>query len=256
MKKWLVSLLFFTVNVFAQSSMITKVIDLRYQNADHIIPLVQPLLQNGEEISGSGQTLVVKVLPNTLTQLRTVLHKLDQPPVTFKITIYQGDPDWLDTQNNDSTISTVSTESRSNQLQSQSVTVMNGESAFVSTGQDQPVVSSVSAGWAPGISYDRRMVQNGLLVQPVLQGEQVKLSVRRMRQQDSRVSSQQFDDQQVVTTVMVPLNQWVSLASVQGSQPSASSTTQVIRVGDQFSQNSTLYIKVNVVDGQNSTTED
>lgn len=245
MKKWSFALMFIVITAFAQPTMITKVIQLNYQNADHIIQLIQPLLGDGEQISGSGQTLVVKVTPDTMTQLRAILHKLDQPPVTFQISIYQGDPDWL-SQNGDNDI-TITTPSHSDELQHQTVTVMNGESAFVSTGEDQPVLSSAGIGfWGTGVSYDRRLTQNGFLVEPTLQGQQVKLRIRRIREQDSPVVNQQFDSQQVVTTVMVPLNKWVPLASPQGSEP-VDSSTQIIRAGNQFTQNSTLYIKVNVV---------
>ncbi|MCC5015655.1 MULTISPECIES: type II/III secretion system protein [Legionella] len=249
MKKWFVGLLFLAMNVWADQ-MITKVIELNYQNADNVIRLVQPLLQDGEQITGSGQTLVVKVTPQTLTQLRTVLHKLDQPPVTFEITVFQGDPDWLNQQNDNDMV--ISTSSQSQQRRRQSVTVMNGESAFVSTGEDQPVLSSVGIGfWGTGVSYDRRLVQNGLLVEPVLQGQRVKLTVRRVREQDNQVVNQQFDEQQVNTTVMVPLNQWVPLASAEGDAP-ADSNTIVIRAGNQYTQNSTLYIKVRIVQKESS----
>lgn len=249
MKKWFIGLLFLAMNVWADQ-MITKVIELNYQNADNVIRLVQPLLQDGEQITGSGQTLVVKVTPQTLTQLRTVLHKLDQPPVTFEITVFQGDPDWLNGQNNNDMV--ISTSSQSQQRRRQSVTVMNGESAFVSTGEDQPVLSSVGIGfWGTGVSYDRRLVQNGLLVEPVLQGQKVKLTVRRVREQDSQVVNQQFDEQKVNTTVMVPLNQWVPLASAEGSAP-ADSNTITIHAGNQYSQNSTLYIKVRIVQKESS----
>ncbi|CEK11687.1 type II/III secretion system protein [Legionella hackeliae] len=244
MRKWLLCLFFIATNALALPLM-TKVIQLNYQNADTVIQLVQPLLQDGEQITGNGQTLVVKVTPQTLTQLRVLLNKIDQPPVTFEITIFQGDPDWLSTQNSNTIV--ISTSSQQNQQRRQSVQVMNGQSAFISTGQDQPVISSVGIGWwGPGISYDRRLVQDGLLVEPTLQGQKVKLTVRRIREQDSRVSNQQFDQQQVMTTVMVPLNKWVSLSSPQGDAP-ADSNTEVIRAGDQFQQNSTLYIKVSIV---------
>lgn len=248
MRRWLVLLLFLTSNVMAHP-MITKVIELNYQNAETIVPLIQPLLQDGEQITGSGQTLIVKVSPETLTQLRTVLHKLDQSPVTFRITVFQGDPDWLSTQNDNTIV--ITTPSEANQRRRQSVTVMNGESAFVSTGEDQPVVSSVGVGFWTGVTYERRLVQNGLLVEPELQGQKVKLTIRRVREQNSQISNQQFDEQQVVTTVLVPLNEWVSLASAQGDAP-ADSTTQVYRAGDQFAQNSTLYIKVDIVQKQSS----
>lgn len=97
-----------------------------------------------------------------------------------------------------------------------------------------------------GVSYDRRLKQNGLLVEPTLHRQQVKLKVRRIREQNSPVVNQQFDSQQMVTTVMVPLNKWMPLFSPQGSEPVDSSTI-IIRAGNQFIQNSTLYIKVNPV---------
>lgn len=244
MKKLVLGLLLLVSNVFADQ-LITKVIELHYQNADTVIQMVQPLLQNGEQITGNGQTLIVKVSPETLTQLRTILQKIDQPPVTFEITVFQGNPDWLKSQNSDTTV--ISTSTQTTRQNRQSVQVMNGQSAFVSTGQDQPVISSAGAGWwSPGVTFDRRLVQNGLLVEPVLQGQKVKLTVRRIREQDTAASNQAFNQQQVVTTVLVPLDQWVSLASAEGNAP-VDSSTQIIQVGNQFTQNSTLYIKVHIV---------
>ncbi len=248
MKKWMIGLMLLAVNAFAaQPDMITKVINLQYQNANTIIQLVQPLLQSGEQISGSGQTLVVKVSPDTLTQIRALLHKLDQPPVSFEIAIFQGPPDWLSNQSNNTI--TVGTNSQMNQQRSQSVTVMNGQSAFVSTGQSQPMISSVGVGWQTGVSYNQQLVQNGLLVEPVLQGQQVRLSVKRVRQQDSNVSNQQINQQEVNTTVMVPLNQWVPLSSAQGGEPVTDSSTITFQAGNNFATTSTLYVKVNIIQG-------
>lgn len=254
MKKWIFILWLMASNVLAADAMVTKVIELHYQDAQQVIKLIQPLLQPGEQVTGEGQTLIVKVSPDTLTQLRAVLHKLDQPPVTFEIMIHQGDPNWLATQNSNTIV--ISTPSPTNQRQSQSVMVTNGQSAFVSTGQDQPVVSAVGVGFFTGVSYDRRLVQNGLLIEPLLQGQKVKLTVRRVREQDSNISDQNINEQQVMTTVMVPLNQWVALANAEGDSPNDNDpNTQVISVGNQYSQNSTLYIKVRVVGNQSSGIE-
>lgn len=245
MRKFLLLLWFVSSCTFA-SQMITKVINLTYQQAQTIIQLVNPILQPGEQITGTGQTLIVKVSPETLTQLRVIIHKLDQPPITLQINIYQGDPNWL---NNQSDVNmSISTQSRARQKRSQSVTVMNGESAFVSTGDNQPVVSNVGIGFfGAGVSYQRHLVQNGLLVEPTLQGQQVKLVIRRVRQQNSPASDQAFNEQQVNTTVLVPLNQWVPLASAEGAQPDINPNTRSIHAGPQFSHNSTLYIRVIVV---------
>ncbi|WP_454782909.1 type II/III secretion system protein [Legionella sp. WA2022007384] len=239
---WLISLLLLAHNVFSQT--ITKVIELHYVPVEKVIQLVQPLLQTGEKISGSDQTLVVQVSPETLTQIRTVLHQIDVPPVTFNISIYQGDPNWLSAQNENSV--TYSTNSPAEVKRSQSVKVMNGESAFVSTDQEVPIITAVGAGFFTGIEYQQHQIKNGLLVQPVMRGSQVELKLRRVREQQNPAGGQQFDDQNIDTTLMVPLNKWVSLGSPEGTQDT-DSTSVSYTAGRPFSQQATLYVKVTVV---------
>ncbi len=243
MKKWILILLL-SSSAFA-ANMVTKVIQLNYLQADNVIQLVQPVLGEGEQVSGTGQTLVVKVNPDTLTQIRTILHQVDVPPVSFNVSIYQGDPNWLNAQNKNSVV--YSTQPQSEVVRSQSVNVMSGESAFVSTGEEVPIVTAVGAGFFTGVAYQQRNIKNGLLVQPSLQGSQVKLSLKRVREQVNADGGQQFDNQQVDTTVMVPLNKWVSLGTAEGANNKVASSDTVYSAGRTFSQNSTLYIKVTVL---------
>lgn len=247
MKKWAMIFFFISFSVFADSALISKVIQLQYVDADKVISLVQPLLQEGEAVSGSGQTLVVKVQPDTLTQIRNLLHKIDTPPVTFEVSIYQGPADWL--QNDQSTVSYSTSMSETNMQKSQSVKVMNGESAFVSTDSEAPIVSSVGVGFWTGVNYQQHPIKKGLLVEPTLQGQQVKLKVRRIREDQNQLQgTQQFDSQQTDTTLMVPMNQWVLLSSAEGAvDPDNNNNSVSYSTGNQYSQSSTLYVKVNVV---------
>jgi hypothetical protein len=242
LKRLIYSLVLISTIAFAQS-MISKVIQLQYVQSDKVIQLIQPLLQPNEKISGSGQTIVVNVNPDTLTQIRNLIHQIDVPPVVFNVTIFQGDPEWLSAQNNNDVV--YSTQPPSEVQRSQSVQVLNGESAFVSTGQEVPIVTSVGVGFFTGVDYQQHNIQNGLLVQPTLQGSQVKLMVRRVREQQNAAGGQQFDNQQIDTTIMAPLNKWVSLGTAEGVQDSDSSSTSYT-AGRSFSKNSTLYIKVTV----------
>ncbi len=245
MRAWMIVLLLFANQVFAQE-MLTKVIDLNYVSANQVITLIKPLLQTGEAVSGSGQMLVVKVSPDTLTQVRLVLHKLDQPPTTFQVEIYQGTPDWLNMQQSGGETVTYSTSGEYTQRQSQSVKVLDGAAAFVSTGEDIPVLSAVGVGWSTGVAYQRYNASTGFFVQPHLEGSRVKLTIKRVRQQQNPQNDQQFDNQQLDTTMMVPLGKWVSLGSAEGPD-SPPSTTQTYSAGNKFSHNATLYIKVSVV---------
>lgn len=242
MKKWIFSLLFVAFNAYAQD-LITKVVPLHYVEANQIIRLVKPLLGADEKISGEGQTLVLKVSPQTLTQIREVIRQLDVAPVTFLVEIHQDTPDWLSAQNSNTV--TYSTQPQSETLRNQAVKVSSGESALVATDTEVPIVSAVGVGFYTGIAYQQHQIKNGLLVHPTMQGSQVRLEVKRLREQANPSSNQSFDNQKIDTTLMVPLNKWVMLGSAQGWQKMDSSAT-VYTAGRSFSNNATLYVKVSL----------
>lgn len=241
----IICLFFLTIQVFASQSLMTKVIQLQYISATQAMQLMNALMQPGEQLSGSGHTLVAKVSPQTLTHIREVLHQVDVPPVTFNISVYQGDPQWLSSQNNNSV--TYSTQTQSQMLQNQSVRVMSGNSALVTLDQEAPIVTSIG-GFYSGVTYEQHQVKNGMLVHPVLRGKQVQLTIRRLREQNNPAGGQQFDNQKMETTVMVPLNKWVSLGTTMGAEETDNSSTSY-SAGNTFATQSTLYIRVSIVGG-------
>lgn len=242
MRTWLLGLLLLANQAYSET-MMAKVIPLQYIQANQVIQLIQPLLGADEKVSGSGQTLVVKVNPQTLTQIRDVIRQMDVAPVTFLIEIHQDNPNWLNQQNQNSV--TYSTQPQSETLRNQAVKVLSGESAFVATDAEVPIVSAVGVGFFTGIAYQQHQIKNGLLVHPVMQGSQVKLQLKRVREQANPAGGQAFDNQKVETTLMVPLKKWVSLGSAQGWQKMDSSTT-VYTAGRSFSNNATLYVRVSL----------
>jgi len=228
---------------------IQKVIELHYKSAQEIERLIQPLLQEGDKISGEGNTLVVNVSPKTLTSIRAVLHRIDVPPVSFEVSVYQGTPNWLNNQRAGTKV--ISTQSNKEQQRYQTVQVMSGESAYISTGTNQPFISGVGVGlWTTGVDYERRNVKSGLYVSPSMQGSKVKLTVRKVRDQINNVDNQVVNEQDYMTTMMMPVNQWVALGSAQGQQPEKTGT-RVYTAGNSYGQHSTLYIKVRVKNQRN-----
>lgn len=246
MKKWLFWLLLITGNVFSQD-LNTKVIQLHYLQAEKVIQMIKPLLDEDDKVSGSGQTLIVKATPKTLTQIRYIIHQIDVPPVTFKVSIYQGDPDWLSSQNNHSIV--YSTQPQSEKNRSQSVNVLNGEAAMITNNEEMPIVSSVGVGLFTGIEYEQHQVKNGYLVRPILEGSQVKLTIKRIREQVNPAGGQQFDNQKVDTTVLIPMDKWVLLGNAEGDQEQDKSSISY-SAGQSFSQQSSLYIKVSIMGGR------
>ncbi|MDP1603558.1 MAG: type II/III secretion system protein [Legionella sp.] len=280
MRILMASLLLWAGAAFADSdpsSMITKVIELHYVKASDLIPQLTPLLLPSEVMSGSGSSLIVRVSPTTLTQLRQVIHQLDVPPVVFTISIHQGSGDWLNQQQSEEVYSATSNVEGGN---NQSVNVMSGASAFVSTATERPILSSVSNfGFAPfeepqanqegnnqqqgnnhpgnnqpafnqqqgSVSFEQKKEVQGFYIKPVMQGGKVKLTVRRIRQQANRTNDQASEGQSLTTTTIVPLNKWVKLGDTRqgnnGEQPDSVSYGAT----NSFTNEASIYIRINVV---------
>lgn len=241
-------LLLSTSIVFAQVNtppIITKVITLNYIQAEAVAQELKPLLLPGELLEGKGSSLIVSVSPDTLTRLRTIIQKLDVPPVVFAISIHQGSDDWLNNQGQNDAVYSVS--SRTESGNAQSVRVMSGHSAFISTGNTRPVISSVSGGIFPGVSYEQQHETQGFYVEPVLQGQQVKITISRVRQQADQINNQNSQDQNLETTTMVPLNQWAKLGSAGQSDVSDQPSSTTYSAGNSFVNEAVLYIKIMVV---------
>lgn len=240
MKRCIICLFFVALNATAQP-LISKIIQLHYLSADEALQLIQPLINQEERASGSGQTLVLKVSLNSLTNIRSLLQKVDIPPVIFKVTVYQGDSNWLNEQKDEIYSTSLEYQSPS----TQSVTVMNGQMALVSMDNQVPMVRAIGIGY-PGVIYQQYHVQTGLMVRPVQQGSHVKLFVSRLRQEQNVLRGQQIAAQQMDTVVMAPINKWVYLGTTNGTDVHETSTT-TYSTHSAFIKNSTLYIKVSTV---------
>jgi hypothetical protein len=244
-KKWSWILLFW-VSAVAADSQITKVIPVNNISAEQAEQALKPLLQAGETLSHSGNQLIVNVSPTTLTKIRTILHDLDVSPATLGISVHQDQANWLDS-NTDNVV--YGSNSQSISANSQSVQVSSGSSAFISIGRNVPVVSSVGAGdWNAGVSYERMNTSQGFLVRPQLQGNRVKLQIRRVNDTVNKVNNQEIDSQNIDTTTVIPLNQWVKIGSSAGADlPPHQSSDVLYTAGGNDQNRATLFIKVSVI---------
>jgi len=64
-----------------------EVIDLRYREAQALIPLLQPLLPADARLSGRGFQLIVRAEPATLAEIRRLLPRLDTPPDNLLVSV-------------------------------------------------------------------------------------------------------------------------------------------------------------------------
>lgn len=66
-----------------------EVIQLRYRQADQLIPVLQPLLGRDASISNFQNQLVIRATPAELAQVKRVLAGIDTPPRRLLITVRQ-----------------------------------------------------------------------------------------------------------------------------------------------------------------------
>ena len=219
----LISVCLIACPVLAQS---LEVIDLKYRTAAEVIPVLQPLVEQGGALTGQDYKLFVRASPANLRQLRAALEQIDRKPNQLLVSVRRSTEQEIQLErarvsgtvsNRGADVSVQATESNARDHSSgiASVQVIEGSSAFISSGSDVPIVTSVAAGAgrrpfaAATTSY--RNVSSGFLVTPRVNGTQVVLDIE---QQDERVANGSIQTQRLTTQVSGPLGEWIRLGGV------------------------------------------
>lgn len=219
--------------VFAQS---LQVIDLKYRTAQEVIPVLQPLLEPGGALSGSDYKLFVRASAANVAQLRSVLVQLDRQPRQLLVSVRRATRGVIEREaiagaaviSNQGVGVTVQATDAAVQRQDggvSSVQVLEGNSAYIATGQSVPLVTAIAAGgrrpWiAASTTY--RDVNSGFLVTPRVSGQSVTLDIEQQAQQFG-ANSGTIQSQSLSTQVRGALNQWIPLGGISESSTSQGS---------------------------------
>ena len=150
----LISICLIACPVLAQS---LEVIDLKYRTAAEVIPVLQPLLEQGGALTGQDYKLFVRTSPANLRQLRAALEQIDRKPNQLLVSVRRSTEQEIQREraqvsgtvsNRGADVSVRATESNARDRSSgiASVQVIEGSSALISSGSDVPIVTSVAAG--------------------------------------------------------------------------------------------------------------
>ena len=236
-----------------------EVLPLKYRKSEQVIPVLQPLLGRDSSISGFQNQLVIRATPAELAQLKRVLADIDTMPKRLLITVRQ-DAD-LDRARREAGVSgsigndnaritvpgsssrdggnvsyrdgddrlrgrVVDSQRSSNSSTSQTIQVLEGNSAFINVGESRPVRSrQVVRTVVNGQIVDRvvegteyRDANTGFSVVPRVQGNLVTLDIDPQREtfNDGRRST--INVQRVVTTVSGRLGEWIDLGGINESR--------------------------------------
>ena len=244
---------------FAQATAL-EVITLKYRTAEQVMPVLKPLLDKSGTLSGMQNQLIVRTTTANLAELKQVLATLDAVPRRLMITVRQDA-----TVERDRTRTDVSgrvsaggtsiavgpgsadarggaaenrrgdefirgridnTRSLDAERNAQSLQVLEGNSAFIRTGQSVPVpqrqvVRTIVNGQVVervSNSVEFRDVLTGFYVLPRLAGDRVTLEINPQRDTLARPEQNlppgSVNVQQAATTVSGRLGEWIEVGGV------------------------------------------
>ncbi len=257
------------------------IVELRNRPAEEIIPLIQPMLNADESISGRGFQLILKADAARQPQIRELIGKLDRAPAQLMISVFQGserdvralgiDAE-LNYRNNDTRVhigsstapsggteviigggdthvsgKITSTRSRLRDNPVHRLRISEGSAGYIETGKSIPYFSGqVYRGSGRQIvesSVEYKDVTSGFYVRPRLSGDRVILDISPHRDSLNTSIGGAVNTRRAATTISGPLGEWIPLGGTT-EQASQSSTSPGKRYSTQDRHSETIWIKV------------
>ena len=225
-----------------------QIIDLHYRRAEQVIPILQPLLDPGDALTGMDDKLFVRASPATLSRVMQAIEAVDRPQRQLLITVGQGsvtevaaaDVRGSATISNgevsvgvnrppgsDTSVQVVASGRRqqANMRNVSSVRAIEGMEAYVAVGQQVPFSSTqVTPGWGGPVvtqSTTYRDVSTGFYATARLDGDTITLAISPRQQSWDRAHGGTIHTAGTDSTVTVRLGEWIELGAVRESGSSS-----------------------------------
>ncbi|MBI2993643.1 MAG: hypothetical protein HYY48_05640 [Gammaproteobacteria bacterium] len=275
-----------SVGAAAQAeSMILEVIPLQYQTLDNVIPVIQPLLVEGGTVTGMNNQLVVRTTPGNLDEIKQVLAEIDRKMRRLLISVNQdaarsaneregsvsgrvreGDVTLEsgergrerpgtgvtlgDEEGDFARYRTLERETQADDRNAFRVQTVEGQAAFIQTGQSIPVPEQ-NVYVNPGQVTVQRTVEyhdatSGFWVLPRLHGDQVTLLVSPHMSRVLPGRAPSFEIQEVETTATGSLGEWIAIGGIDTDQ-SRTGRENLGATAEQISARRTVLIKVDEI---------
>lgn len=224
-----------------------NIIDLKYRTAADVIPVLEPLLEQGGSLSGQDYKLFVRASARNVAQLQAVLAQIDRQPRELEVSVRRGTRQEIERERAAAAATvragagavSVNERQRSGSAATVQATrssesaagggiarvrLTEGGSALIANGTSVPVVTAVAAevgrksSLAGIVAY--RELRSGFMVTPRVRGTEVILDIAE-RHEELRGS--QIESQNLSTQVSGRLGEWLLLGAVSESVTAASS---------------------------------
>jgi type II secretory pathway component GspD/PulD (secretin) len=253
-------LMFFSVATASADEL--EMIQLRHRSADELLPVIRPLLDKDEVVTGMNDQLILRASARNIVQIRRLLESIDTLPRSLKITVMQNvDGDTAarlmeisgrlgSVESAQHGVHIVSTRTLEDDKKTQQLTVMEGHRARVSSGQSVPVEQRVQTPWGTQSTTRYQTVESGFYVLPRIHGERVTLEITA---QNDAIAPDQNNStypvtriQQAATTVSGRLGEWIDAGGTMVQNDTEGSGISM-RSSSHRQAHSTVLIKVDEV---------
>lgn len=253
-----------------------EIINLKHRNAEELIPVIRPLLDKDEMVSGMNYQLILRASTRNIAQIKRLLEGIDTLPRSLKITVMQNvDSDTVARLTEisgsvgvgNARISApgsagrdglnariISTRSLEDDKKTQQLQVLEGNRALVRSGQSVPVPQRqvVQNAWGTQVieTTQYRDVSSGFYVLPRIHGDTVTLEISA--QNDSLVPNQNAGNypatriQNTSSIVSGRLGEWINVGGG-GQQSSTDNSTITTRSTSRLNEERNVLIKVEEV---------
>ncbi len=246
-----------------------ETIELENRTAEELIPVLEPLLESGGALSGQGYTLFVRASASNVAQIRAAVERLDRKPRQLLVSVRRSSAEQIERERIDAsgtlrtergavsanerpgarssaTISGSSGSLRTANEGISSVSVLEGSSAFISSGTSVPIITTVAVGvgrhrWGAAAT-EYRDLTNGFLVTPRVSGETVVLDIEQRAEglRDGTVRTQQL-----TTQISARIGEWVQLGGIETSSTHSQSGL-LTRRHSTASDSQSVWVKVDL----------
>lgn len=221
----------------------TQVITLQNRTSTDLLPIAQDFIGKNGKVSAYGNQLIVEASASKIKNLQDLLSQLDTPAKRLLVTVDTRDNNLPETNSSTRVYSTASRDGGTQQIQ-----VTEGVPAFIQTGQSVPLTSTQTDGYGRLLTQtEYRDVTRGFYVTTTVTGNTVHLAISAQRDRMSQEQPDVVNVQNTDTQVSGPLGQWITVAGINGQNPTAQQG-ETLTYSTQSRDDMTVRIKVDALD--------
>lgn len=232
----------------AEERMILETIPLRHALVQDVVPVLEPLVAPGGAVTGMNDRVIVKTTPANLEEIRRVLAAIDRTPRQLRITVRQDVANSLQARHDAISASgragdvqvrlpgggtgdgasvrvgdrddharyeTLSTRSQEDSSNTHFVVGLEGQPAWIQTGESLPVPErNVIIGPYGAVAQDSieyRDANSGFYVVPRISGSHVTLDIAPQLARFDRYGEYTVNSQQADIRVAGRIGEWIHL---------------------------------------------